>query len=103
VLTYLFGVVTMLLPYFTLFPWYQMSQPRSLQIWHQVLYLVPFEGLHQLMEPTTYLSSRPALLFGAAVPVWLVTSALYAIAALFCFALTSACIARAGKRLAAPV
>jgi ABC-type transport system involved in multi-copper enzyme maturation permease subunit len=101
VLTYLVGVVTMLLPYFTLFPWYQMSQPRSLQIWHQVLYLVPFEGLHQLMEPATYLSNRPPLLFGSAVPVWLVTTALYGVGALFCFALTSACIARAGKRLAA--
>lgn len=101
VLTYLFGVITMLLPYFTLFPWFQMNRPRNLQIWHQVLYLVPFEGLHQLMAPGTYFADRPPLLFGSAVPVWLVTASLYALMALLCFALTAAYVARAGRRLGA--
>ena len=101
VLTYLFGVVTMLLPYFTLFPWFQTNRPRTLQLWHQVLYLVPFEGLNQLIAPDTYLAERPPLLLGAAVPVWLITSILYAVIAVACFALTAGFVARAGRRLEA--
>jgi ABC-type transport system involved in multi-copper enzyme maturation permease subunit len=101
VLTYLFGVVTMLLPYFTLFPWFQTNRPRTMQIWHQVLYFVPFEGLNQMIAPDTYLSERPPLLFGSAVPVWLITTLLYFIIAVACFALTAGYVARAGKRLEA--
>jgi ABC-type transport system involved in multi-copper enzyme maturation permease subunit len=99
VLTYLFGVVTMLLPYFTLFPWLQANRPPTLQLWHQVLYLIPFEGLHQLMDPVAYRADRPPLLFGPAVPVWLVSSLLYASMAIVCFVLSAGLIARAGRRL----
>lgn len=101
VLTYLFGVVTMLLPYFTLFPWLQSNRPRTVQLWHQLLYLVPFEGLVQLMSPATYADERPPLLLGSGVPVWAVTSLVYFLIAVGCFALTGWLVARAGRRMGA--
>jgi hypothetical protein len=99
VLTYLAGVVTMLLPYFTLFPWFQTNRPRTVQIWQQVLYLVPFEGLFQLMSPGSYTFDRPPLVFGSSVPVWVVTTFLYAAGAIVCFLITATYIRKAGKRL----
>src|SRR5205085_9409232 len=75
VLTYLAGVVLMLLPYFTLFPWYQMvTRPKTPQLIYQVLYLVPFEGLAQLgtANPAGYWTDHPAMLLGPRVPIWIV-------------------------------
>ena len=99
VLTYLAGVVTMLLPYFTLFPWFQTNRPRTVQLLQQVLYLVPFEGLFQVMSPGSYTFDRPPLIFGSVVPVWVVTTVLYTIGAIICFMVTAAYIRKAGKRL----
>ena len=99
VLTYLAGIVLMLLPYFALFGWYQANQPRSTGMLWQLLYLIPFEGLYQLMSPGSYLTDRPALLFSPAVPVWLVTTVIYVGIAVICFGLTAVQVRRAGERL----
>jgi len=99
VLTYLAGVVTMLLPYFTLFPWFQADRPRDIQIWHQVLYLVPFEALSQVISPASFETNRPPLVLGSAVPVWMVTSLFYLVVAACCFVLATAQVAKVGKRL----
>ncbi|MGV3721442.1 MAG: ABC transporter permease [Actinomycetota bacterium] len=101
VLTYLAGVVAMLLPYFTLFPWHQADRPREVQLWHQVLYLVPFEAISQLISPASFEVNRPPLALGMAVPMWIVTSLFYLTVAVLCFVLTTAQVAKVGERLQA--
>jgi hypothetical protein len=101
VLTYLFGVVTMLLPYFTLLPWRQADSPRDLQLWHQALYLVPFEAIHQLISPTSFQVDRPPLALGSTVPVWMVTTLFHLLVAAICFILATAQVAKVGRRLQA--
>lgn len=100
VLTYLAAVVVMLLPYFTLFPWYQASsRPAVPQLLWQTLYLVPFEGLRELGDPKSFWNDHPALWLGRVVPVWVVTAAAYALAAAGCWVAALACVAREGRRL----
>jgi hypothetical protein len=100
VLTYLVAVVAMLLPYFTLFPWYQLAnRPQGPQLLWQLLYLVPFEGLRQLMNPAAFWQDHPAMLFGTSVPVWLVTAVLYLGMGALCFLFTAIRIRQVGSSI----
>lgn len=100
ILTYLAGLVAMVLPYFSLLPWYNLStKPKTPQLIWQVLYFVPFEALYHLGNPSTFLANRPPLVFGPGVPVWFVTSVLYLGLGALCFLLTAARIHKVGNHL----
>ncbi len=100
ILTYLTGLVVMVLPYFSLLPWYNLTtKPKAVQPLWQVLYLVPFEGLSQLGNPSNHFANRPALLFGDAVPIWLVTSVLYLALGALCLVITAARIHKVGSEI----
>jgi ABC-type transport system involved in multi-copper enzyme maturation permease subunit len=99
VLTYLAAVVLMLLPYFTLFPWYQLiNKPTTPGLLWQVLYFVPFEGLVQLSSPGSFWIDHPPMLFGR-TRMWIVTSGLYLAIAAACFLFTAARIRSVGRQL----
>lgn len=100
VFTYLAGIVTMLVPYYALFPWLH-NRSREIGLLQQVLYLVPFEAINQAASPAWFLSNRPPLLFARTVPMWIVTSTVYFAAAILCFALTVLHIRKVDRKLQA--
>lgn len=101
VLTYLFGVVVMLLAWFPRQYWGQATthENRGPDLLGQVLYLVPFEALVQLGNPKGFWINHPEMLFGRSVPLWVVTSAIYLCLAAGCFLITALRIDREGKML----
>jgi ABC-type transport system involved in multi-copper enzyme maturation permease subunit len=100
VLTYLVAVVLMLLPYFTLFPWREMTvRPTKPQALWQVLYLAPGQGLWELANPTAFWTENPKMVFGTAIPIWVVTGSIYLALGLFGFVFTAVRIQREGRNL----
>lgn len=99
VLTYLAGVTTMVLPYFTYVGWNALQvRPRDPQLLWQLLYLLPERGLAQLGN-LQFLSDQPALAFGPSVPIWVVTSSVYLLVAACCFLVTTVRVYQQGKML----
>jgi len=100
ILTYLAGVVLLLLPNFTWFSWFALIvRPRAPQPLWQLLYLVPYEGLRELGASAAYWNDHPAMGFGRTVPVWVVTSAIYLTLAAVTFLITGARVQREGRLL----
>jgi ABC-type transport system involved in multi-copper enzyme maturation permease subunit len=98
VLTYLAGVVLLVLPYFTMIHWAALiPKPKTVQPLYQLLYFTP-DAILQLYAPVSYAAERPVLLFQGVAPPWLVTSTLYLGMGLLCFALTAMRIQQAGKQ-----
>jgi ABC-type transport system involved in multi-copper enzyme maturation permease subunit len=100
VLTYLAGVVLMLLPYLTLAQILTLGpRTREIQPLAQLLYLAPSESLSQLADRASFTAQHPAFLFENVVPNWVVTTIIYLGIAALCFVLTLFRIRQADVRL----
>ena len=101
VLTYLFGVLVMVLAWFPRQYWGQSTthEAQGPDLLGQVLYLVPFEALIQLRNPKGFWVNHPEMVFGREVPLWVVTTGIYLFLAAGCFLITALRIDREGKML----
>ncbi len=78
ILTYLAGVVLMALPYsVVMYYGTQTIQARTPQPLYQILYLYPWNAIHQLSTPSTFWTNQPVMAFQSVAPQWVVTSILY--------------------------
>ncbi len=99
ILTYLAGVVMMVLPYSTLMFFEGAGAAiRTPQPLYQLLYLSPWLGMTHLGSKTLWIN-QPALMFQNVVPTWVVTSVLYLALAAFGFGLALARVHQQGRHL----